>query len=124
MAKAMPPPLLVLLPPPRTTGSARSRGDWRRLVGGMERAVATVRVLSVANRIDACCAVAAVRVHRYIARFLCAQRQVSQTLLLMANSGSVARIRMHPSWERRHSGQGRCPELKHADTANNRGVGE
>jgi hypothetical protein len=45
---------LVLLPPPRATGSARSLGDWRRLVGGMERAVATVSVLSVAKRIDAC----------------------------------------------------------------------
>ena len=30
----------------------------------------------------------------------------------------------HPSCERRHSGQGRCPELKHTDAANNRGVGE
>jgi hypothetical protein len=53
-AKATPPPLLLLLPPPRATGSARSLGDWRRLVvGGMESAVATVSVLSVAKRIDA-----------------------------------------------------------------------
>ena len=60
-AKATPPPLLVLLPPPRATGSARSLGDWRRLAGGMERAVATVSVLSVAKRIDACYEEPAVR---------------------------------------------------------------
>ena len=55
-----------------------------------------------------------------IARFL-RRQAVSQPQTLMANSGSVA---PHPSCERRHSGQGRCPELQHTDTANNRGVGE
>ena len=73
-AKATPPPLLVLLPPPRATGSARSLGDWRRLVGGMERAVATVSVLSVAKRIDACYVEPSVRVAKQYPQFARAAR--------------------------------------------------
>ena len=68
-AKATPPPLLLLLLPPRATGSARSRGDRRRLVGGMERAVATVSVLSVAKRIDAVYEEPAVRVAKLYPQF-------------------------------------------------------
>ena len=49
-AKATPPPLLLLLLPPRATGSARSLGDWRRFVGGMERADVRARVVSAGNR--------------------------------------------------------------------------
>ena len=71
-AKATPPPPLSL-PPPRATGSARSLGDWRRLVGGMERAVATVSVLSVAKRIDALYEEPSVRVAKQYPQFARAQ---------------------------------------------------
>ena len=76
-AKATPPPLLVLLLPPRATGSARSLGDWRRrVVGGMERAVATVSVLSVATRIDAYYVVSELRGAKLYSQFERARPQV------------------------------------------------